>query len=49
MTYITAAVPTKEKKQLEKYLEGKLVYDESINLLKNNISDIIYYNWIFSW
>ena len=35
-------IPTKEKKQLDKYLESKSVYDEIIKLLKNNVSNKIY-------
>lgn len=35
-------IPTKEKKQLDKYLESKSVYDEIIKLLKNTVSNKIY-------
>lgn len=35
-------IPAKEKKKLDKYLEGKPLYDEIIEKLKLNISDTIY-------
>ena len=35
-------IPAKEKKQLDKYLEGKPIYEDIIKLLKNNVSDNIY-------
>lgn len=35
-------IPTKEKKQLDKYIENKSVYDEIIKLLKDNVSNKIY-------
>lgn len=35
-------IPEKEKKQLDKILEGKPIYEEIIELLKNNITDRIY-------
>ena len=35
-------IPAKDKKQLDKYLEGKPIYDEIVNLLKNNVSENIY-------
>ena len=35
-------IPTKDKKQLDKYLSGKPIYDEIVNLLKNNVSEKIY-------
>lgn len=35
-------IPTKKKKQLDKYIESKSVYDEIIKLLKNNVTNKIY-------
>lgn len=35
-------IPTKEKKQLDKFLEGKPIYDKIVSLLKNNVSEKIY-------
>ncbi len=35
-------IPTKDKKQLDKYLEGKPIYEEIIKLLKDNASNKIY-------
>jgi len=35
-------IPSKEKKQLDKFLENRNVYEKIIKLLKSNISDVIY-------
>ena len=35
-------IPAKDKKQLDKFLQGKPIYDEIIKLLKNNVSEKIY-------
>ena len=35
-------IPKKEKKQLDKYLKGKKIYDKILKILKNNISSTVY-------
>lgn len=35
-------IPSKEQKQLDKYIEGKPIYDKIVEILNSNISDRIY-------
>lgn len=35
-------IPSKEQKQLDKYIKGKPIYDKIVDILNSNISDIIY-------